>query len=84
MTELTLELLKSTLDKYYPVVKVTSMDNSYIWLSLDTPIHGSIVEYQGKKYKVCYSWKWMQYGNASIGYIPIYAAEVHPVENVNG
>lgn len=76
----TLEQLRQALERAYPQMRHSEMDDGFFWFSL-TPIDNhDIVEYKGRKYRVLYSWEWTKYGNDDIGYIPIYGAEVEPEE----
>lgn len=67
------ESAKALFRSDYPEIVYTEMDNGIFWRSLERYEKGDIIEHEGRRYEVLYSWVQFEWDG-----IPVYMAELNP------
>jgi hypothetical protein len=62
------------LAQHFPEFVSVDMDGSYYWKSLEQHQPGDVIEHDGTRYKVQYSWPWWKPRT-----IQVYMAEITPL-----
>jgi hypothetical protein len=62
------------LARTFPQFVTSEMDNSYYWKSVEQYQPGDVIEHDGTRYEVQYSWPWWKPRT-----IQVYMAELEPV-----
>jgi hypothetical protein len=65
--------VREVLERFYPEYDYSDMDGAHYLKTLEPVVDGDVIEHDGHKYKVLYSWEWVMYYG-----VPVYMAELEP------
>lgn len=65
----------AVLNKHFPKFEYSYMDGAFYWKSLEQHEKGDIIEHDGNRYMVRYSWGWWPV----LHDVTVYMAELEPV-----